>query len=620
VTAGGDESENGGNKKTGQRRRIVFNGRQMSSTALDFRNTNSLWCSVVVETLARLGLRHAVVCPGSRSAPLTFAFARHPQIEAISVLDERSGAFFALGLVRQHHRPVALVCTSGTAAANFLPAIIEAHESSVPLLVFTADRPPEMRECGSGQAIDQQKLYGGYVNDYHELAVPETRLERLQCARQTVVQAFERTLFPVAGPVHLNAPFRDPLPPVEDGQTEEVRKKIDPETFFSHLGPVMADGSNGVSRGGDPAFQRFGRSLRGVIVAGPAQPADPVAYCKAVARISAALGWPVLADGLNPLRNHAAQNPRLVVNYNAVLHSAAVAARLKPEAVLGLGDWPTSKQLRQWLQGADAETRIIAADSRNHDPLHGRTRHLRCSVEAFAAGLPASNREPAAYAGDWLRADQAAGKALDAQLSALDCFFEGYASRLLSQFLPSDTPVFVASSMPVRDVEFFWGPGDRGCRPCFNRGANGIDGTLSTALGVAHGNKPAVLLTGDLALLHDTNGFLLRPKLRGSLTIVLLNNHGGGIFEMLPVAKFDPPFEEFFATPQEADFGKLCSAYGAEHVLVRDREHFTKLVSALPATGLRVLEVQTDRKRDAVLRRELFTAAAQAAENALTQT
>jgi 2-succinyl-5-enolpyruvyl-6-hydroxy-3-cyclohexene-1-carboxylate synthase len=617
----------------------------MAAPSLDFRNTNSLWCSVVVATLERLGLRHAVVCPGSRSAPLTFALARHPQIESISVLDERSAAFFALGLARQHHRPVALVCTSGTAAANFLPAVIEAHESGVPLLVITADRPPEMRECGSGQTIDQQKLYGGFVNHYHELAVPAAELGLLQYARQTIVHAFARTQIPFPGPVHLNAPFRDPLPPVEDGLAEEMRGKINPETFFSHLGPMASDSGAGRSpdptvvgasslakaeaespaprhaRGPEPV-ERASRLLHGpkhgVIIAGPAQPADPVAYCAAVARIAATLGWPVLADGLNPLRNHAAQIPQLVINYNAVLRSAALAARLKPEAVLGLGDWPTSRQLRQWLQGAEAEMWIVAADGRDHDALHGRSRHLRCSVEAFAASLSPANREPTVYSGEWLRADQAAGLTLGSRLSTLDLFFEGRASRLLSQCLPAKTPIFVASSMPVRDVEFFWGANDHGCQPFFNRGANGIDGTLSTALGVAHGNRPVVLLTGDLALLHDTNGFLLRPKLRGSLTIVLINNRGGGIFEMLPMAKFDPPFEEFFATPQEVDFGKLCSAYGAEHVLVRDWAQFTGLVSALPATGVRVLEVRTDRKRDAAFRREIFAAAAQAAETVLT--
>ena len=603
-------------KKTGQRRGIVLNGRPMPPPALDFRNTNSLWCSVVVETLARLGLRHAVVCPGSRSAPLAFAFARHPRIEAIPVLDERSAAFFALGLARQHRRPAALVCTSGTAAANFLPAIIEAHESGVPLLVFTADRPPEMRECRSGQTIDQQKLYGDHVDYHHELAVPEAKLGLLKYARQSAAFAFERTRHPFAGPVHLNAPFRDPLPPVEDGLAEKLRAEIDPETFFAHLGPV-AESSVGLRQAPPPAVPDLGQFSRGVIVAGPAQPADPAAYCAAVARIAAALGWPVLADGLNPLRGFAGANPLLVVNYNAVLRSPALAARLKPGAVLGFGDWPVSRQLRQWLEGADAGTWIAAADGRNHDPLHGRTRHLRCSAGELAAGFPRKDRGPTPYAAEWLRADRAAGASLDARLSGLDFFFEGCISRLLSENLPPDTPVFVASSMPVRDVEFFWKAGNRGCPLFFNRGANGIDGTLSTALGVAHGNRPAVALTGDLALLHDANGLLLRPRFRGSLTVVLVNNRGGGIFEMLPVVKFEPPFEEFFAMPQDVDFGRLCAAHGAGHVLVRDRAHLAELVSTLPEAGLRVLEVRTDRKRDAALRRELFGAAAQAAAAAV---
>ena len=674
------------NEKTGQRRRIVFNGRQMSAPTLDFRNTNSLWCSVVVETLVRLGLRHAVLSPGSRSAPLTFAFARHAGLEAIPVLDERSAAFFALGLARQHHRPTALVCTSGTAAGNYLPAIIEAQESGVPLLVFTADRPPEMRACAAGQAIDQQKLYGGHVNDYRELAVPEATMEMLRYVRQAVIQAFVRTQFPSAGPVHLNAPFRDPLAPVEDGLAEKLRPALDAETFYRHLEPGAVAGTPDVAqpaadrnagqgpaplsaavdarlpllqvlpsgRIGEPssegavagrqapALHNF-RTSRGVIVAGPAQPADPAAYCAAVAKLAAATGWPVLADGLSPLRSSPVGNRLLVANASAVLRSPRLAERLKPELVVSLGDWPASKQLRSWLQRLDVETWVIAGDARNHDAVHGRTRHWRGPVEALAAefadwpggtgvapviphamgetSMPAEPvamqrglRATTAYAADWLAADQAAGEAIDRLLSTVDFPFEGEVSWLLSQHLPPGTPVFVANSMSVRNVDFFWKPAPSSCAVFFNRGANGIDGTLSTALGIAHENRPAVLLTGDLALLHDTNGFLLAPRVRGSLTIVLINNRGGGIFEMLPVAKFDPPFEEYFATPQDVDFGRLCSAYGAAHVVVRDWAHCTELISALPEKGLRVIEVRTDRRRDAALCREFLGAAAQAAE------
>ena len=582
----------------------------MAAPDFDFRNTNTLWGSVIAGTLVRLGLRQAVIAPGSRSTPLTIAFARQPGIEAVPVLDERSAAFFGLGLARQHRRPVALVCTSGTAAANFLPAVIEAQESGVPLLVITADRPPELRACASGQTIDQQKLYGDHVNGYHELAVPEPAVARLQYLRQTIIHAYERTLAPAAGPVHLNAPFRDPLAPVPDGSAGRLRRALDARTFFAQVAPP-APATDRRTSWTPPA------TSRGLIVAGPAQPADAAAHAAAVFRIAARLSWPVLADGLGPLRGRAGRNPLLVAHYDAVLRSPRLAARLRPEVVLCLGEWPTSKVLRQWLAAADARTWLVNPDDRNHDALHGRTRHVRCTVGALTVAA-APGRRAASYARAWARAERAAARLLGDRFRALDGLFEGKVSWLLGRQLPAGTPLFVASSMPVRDVEFFWPAGDRRPQPFFNRGANGIDGTLSTALGVAHGNRPAVLLCGDLALLHDTNGFLLRPKVRGSLTIVLVNNHGGGIFEMLPVAKFDPPFEEFFATPQEVDFGRLCGAYGAGHVRVRDWDHLTALISRLPAAGLRVLEVRTDRKLDAARRRELLTAAARAAARAAT--
>jgi 2-succinyl-5-enolpyruvyl-6-hydroxy-3-cyclohexene-1-carboxylate synthase len=207
----------------------------------------------------------------------------------------------------------------------------------------------------------------------------------------------------------------------------------------------------------------------------------------------------------------------------------------------------------------------------------------------------------------WARYEEKARAALDARLRTELAFFEPKAAWLLAQRLPAGTPVFIANSMPVRDVEYVWPTGDRAIRPLCNRGANGIDGTLSSALGIAHGrDQPAVLLTGDLALLHDTNGFLLSAKFRGSLTIVLINNRGGGIFDHLPISEFEPPFEEFFATPQTADFGKLGATYGVEHVLVKDWGHFSALVATLPAAGIRVLELRTDRKRDAAMRKQVF--------------
>jgi 2-succinyl-5-enolpyruvyl-6-hydroxy-3-cyclohexene-1-carboxylate synthase len=577
---------------------------------LDFRNTNSLWGSVLVETLYRLGLRHAVISPGSRSTPLTMAFARHPGIAALPVLDERSAAFFALGLAKRTRRPVVLLCTSGTAGANYFPAVIEAQESGVPLLVITADRPPEMRDCRSGQTIDQQKLFGNHVNFYHEYAVPAATLPLLRYLRQTTAHAWARTQWPVAGPVHLNAPFRDPLPPVADASTRAVAKNLDVAKFFRSVSTDVEGMHPAVPAATGPVTDL---PRRGLIILGPVQPADPAAYAGLIGRLSATLGWPVLADALSPLRNHATLIPNLVTTYDLVARSRKLARQLRPAAVLSLEGWPTSKALRTWLEATAPEVYQLSPGNQNGDPLHLATRQLRIPLETLTANVrPVGRTGP--WLEQWVGVEKALSRELERAVPGLPGRFEGRVCQLLPGLLPRRTPVFIANSMPVRDAEFFWPANDRGHALFFNRGANGIDGTLSTALGVAHEGRPAVLLTGDLALLHDSNGFLTLPRFKGSLTIVLINNEGGGIFGHLPVAQFDPPFEKYFATPQAANFAKLCAAYGAGHVQVRDWRHFAALLARLPRRGVRVLEIRTDRKRDVVTRSRLFAAAVRVAE------
>ena len=568
----------------------------MKGPPLDFRNTNTLWGSVLAETLVRTGVAQAVISPGSRSTPLTIAFAGHPDIEAIPVLDERSAAFFALGLAKRTHRPVVHLCTSGTAGANYFPAVIEAQESGVPLVVITADRPPEMRECRSGQTIDQQKLFGGHVNFYHEFAVPEASLKMLAYLRQTVAHAVERTQWPVAGPVHLNAPFRDPLPPVADRTAAGLRGKLR-EDFFAHLEPFAAPAPAGA-----PVLPD---AKRGLIVTGPAQPADPARYALLVEALAHRTGWPVLADSLSPLRSYSAPGQPFVTTYDLLARNEKLMKRLKPELVLSLGGWPISKTLRAQLDRWAVPVWCVSETAQNPDAQHGRTKWIRTSLEALVGAQP---ERPVAgdYCADWTCADLLARRELDGRMRRAPDRFEGKAVWTLAQHLPDRTPVVVANSMPVRDLECFRGADDRGHALYCNRGANGIDGTLSTALGVAHGGLPTVLLTGDLALLHDTNGFLSFPKFKGSLTVVLINNNGGGIFGHLPVAQFEPPFEEFFATPQHIDFGKLCATYGVGHTVVKSAAQLARLVAKLPKRGVRVLELRTDRRRDAVWRKDTF--------------
>ncbi|MBW4463349.1 MAG: 2-succinyl-5-enolpyruvyl-6-hydroxy-3-cyclohexene-1-carboxylic-acid synthase [Nodosilinea sp. WJT8-NPBG4] len=577
----------------------------------DFRNTNALWASVLAATLARLGLKTAVISPGSRSTPLTVALVSHPEIEAVPVLDERSAAFFALGLARRTGQPVALVCTSGTAGANYYPAVIEARESRIPLLVLTADRPPELRDCASGQTIDQQRLFGTFPNWYAELAVPVAEMGMLRYLRQILGQAWGRSLYPVAGPVHLNCPFRDPLAPIADGSVTHLKDKLS-DDFLAVVGvPTPGEFSTlGIDL---PWLGTWSACDRGLIIAGPSQPVDPLGYCKAVAALAHYLGWPVLAEGLSPLRNAAALNASLVTTYDMALRQSTWAKDLVPQQVIQLGPLPTSKRLRQWLQTAQPRRWVVDPGNTNLDPLHGPVTPLSLSVTALAQVLPpvSEARLPGCYHDQWLVLEAGFRQQLDRALAELDQPFEGKIPWLLARSLPKETAVVIANSMSIRDVEWFWPPSDRALRPYCNRGANGIDGTLSTALGIAHGGPPAVLLTGDLALLHDTNGWLSVPRLRGHLTVVVVNNQGGGIFDQLPVATLPAPgerwFEDFFTTPQTVDLNCLCAAYGVNYERVETWSQLTASVSSLPAIGVRLLEVRCDRTQSHKLRQQFLT-------------
>ncbi|MBD2528697.1 2-succinyl-5-enolpyruvyl-6-hydroxy-3-cyclohexene-1-carboxylic-acid synthase [Nostoc flagelliforme FACHB-838] len=565
-----------------------------------YRNVNQLWAYILTETLKRLGLTCAIICPGSRSTPLAIAFAQQaPEIEAISILDERSAAFFALGQAQATGRAVVLVCTSGTAGANFYSAVIEASYSRVPLLILTTDRPPELRDCHSVQTIDQLRLYGNYPNWQTELALPSPDMGMLAYLRQTVIHSWQRAQTPTKGPVHLNIPFRDPLAPLPDGtDLSYLQSHFESEEFFARIVNPFP-----IPHSPFPIPQQWKECDRGIIIAGVAQPSQPEEYCKAIAQLSQTLKWPVLAEGLSPIRNYAELNPYLISTYDLILRNQQLAKQLAPEMVIQVGEMPTSKELRTWIDATQPRRWVIDPSDQNLDPLHGRTTHLRISVEDIKVeegNLSFSSD----YGKKWCDAETKVRLAVDQTMGKIDEIIESKAAWLISQILPLGTPLFIANSMPVRDVEYFWKPNNLGVRSHFNRGANGIDGTLSTALGIAHRQQSSVMLTGDLALLHDTNGFLIRNKFVGHLTIVLINNNGGGIFEMLPIANFDPPFEEFFGTPQDIDFAQLCATYNVQHELITSWEQLQQRFNLLPNTGIRVLELQTNRKADAKWRQD----------------
>jgi 2-succinyl-5-enolpyruvyl-6-hydroxy-3-cyclohexene-1-carboxylate synthase len=537
-------------------------------------NTNSLWGWFAAQALCGLGVRQAVVSPGSRSTPLALGIAHNGGIEALPILDERSAAFYALGLARQSMRPVALVCTSGTAAANYLPAIVEAHESGIPLLVVTADRPPLLRRCCAGQAIDQIGMYGRHANDFLDLPLPEASARGLKNLRQNLSHAVYRTMRPFPGPVHLNCPFDEPLAP-EAGKRLDL--DFDPEVLLEGMQlPVVGELFEQAT---GPLFA--GEQVRGLIVAGSVQAADDAKARRALFSLAERSGWPVIADVLGPWR--AGEAPVGVVRvgrYVDILRTGDVRS-LQPDCILQIGPLPTCKTLRQWFAALDLPTLVVGTGFENLDPAHARTRMLQCPPERMdSLELPSC---ASGYAAQWRRAEKEAAKP---EMRPND---EGWVAKAVFESLCADASLFVASSMSVRHAERLASCGHAPFRVFFNRGANGIDGTLATALGCAHGGR-GVLLTGDLALLHDAGSLLSAHQMRGSMSVVLVDNGGGGIFDHLPIARTgDAAFDRFFRTPQKVSFGDLASAYGASYEKVEGPEQLGTLLTSLPDEGLRIL-------------------------------
>ena len=529
------------------------------------------------DELVRCGVTDVCTSPGSRSTPLVTALTRDGRLRATSHVDERCAGFFALGAAKASGRPVVLACTSGTAAANYLPAVIEAHEAGVPLLVLTADRPPELREVGAGQAIDQIGLYGNAVRWFVEVGNHEATPERTRWMRMLACRAVAATTsWSRPGPVHLNFPLREPLvAPAELGP--------DPLPGRPGGAPWIALAASGE---GDPVVLDRGR--RGVVVAGSG--ADPV-----VPEIAAGAGWPVLGDPMSGARRPAAG----VAHYDALLRDAAFVAGHTPDVVLRVGDLPTSKPLRAWLAGlSDAEHMAFEPPSTWSDPDATLARLLRGRLAAL----------PTAEDG-WLDAWRAAdARVADAFADVLgDDLGEPQVARLLGSALPAGATLVVASSMPVRDLESFAPVRPDPPRVLSNRGANGIDGTVSTAYGVASvSDGPVVLLIGDVALLHDAGGLLAGRRLGLDLDIVLLNNDGGGIFEFLPVAGEGDFFEEHVATPHGVDFAHLAAFYGCAHERADDLAGVT---GALGRGGTTIVEVRTDRAENLALHRRATEAA-----------
>lgn len=570
-------------------------------------NAGQALAMVLVDELVRCGLAHACVAPGSRSTPLAMALAEHPGVEVEVIVDERSAAFCALGIAKASGVPAAIVCTSGTAAANFLPAVVEAEQSRTPLLVLTADRPPELRGTGANQTIDQVKLYGTAVRWFAEVGVPESRDGSVAYWRSTACRAWASAIGSPPGPVHLNLAFRDPLVPVGDeaGFPHPLEGRPGGAPWTRLASGIVVPGADDVSE----LATEVAQVERGLIIAG--EGADRGAAPAGLSELAEVAGWPLLADPLSGFRTGEA-----IGAYEALLRHEPTRRSLAPELIIRAGSPGTSKALSALLSSGVRQI-VIDADATWIDPERSAAVLMRADPGATAAVVAERLKErelPGAegrrrWLGAWCGAEGEAQEAIDRVLAGEAAPTEPGLARDLAAGCPDGTTLVVASSMPVRDLEWFMQPRDD-LRVLANRGASGIDGFASTAFGAALGSSgPVVALAGDLSMLHDRNGLQLaaRPGLR--VVFVVVNNNGGGIFSFLPQAEHPDHFEQLFGTPQGIDFPSMAKSAGCRYGSVDAGADLVPAVrSALGAGGVHLLEAKTDRVANVALHRRVWQA------------
>jgi 2-succinyl-5-enolpyruvyl-6-hydroxy-3-cyclohexene-1-carboxylate synthase len=584
-----------------------------------------------VDELVRCGMRAACTSPGSRCAPLVITLARERRLQCYSHIDERCAGFFAVGYAKASGLPVAVTCTSGTAAAELLPAAIEAHEARVPLILLTADRPPELRETGAGQAIDQLKLYGSAAKWFFEVGTHDSSPERLRWMRTLACRAYATALEGPSGVVHLNFPLREPLvtdaalPPDSTGRPGG-RPYVRRLPAACPPAPIDADAEDGIE--GHAAARSYLRALlnsaeRGIVVAGRDERV-PSAGCpspgQTAAEFAAAMQWPLLADPMSGARRGEAA----IAHYDALLRSAGFTATLDPDLIVRIGDLPVSKPLRVWLAGLkDVRQVALDRDATWQDPAASLTDSLALDHIAAFRAIRRDDVPPrrTRWLEHWRSADSTAAAATDRAIHDSGLSEPAVAAEL-GRLLPSTATLFVSSSMPIRDIEAYWPVRSEPPRVLCNRGANGIDGIVSTAFGAAAAEqRPTVLFTGDVALAHDLGGLIASRRLGLKLVIVLLDNGGGGIFDFLPIASLattskttlaatasgggthrhrsdaaENIYTKHIATPTGLNFCNAATLYAIDHSQVADLTGLrTALAHALTQSATTIIQVRTDR-------------------------
>lgn len=559
------------------------------------------YIAAFVSELVQAGVKDVVISPGSRSTPIAMVMAEHPDLRIHIHVDERSAAFFALGIAKASQNPTALLCTSGTAAANYYPAITEAKISRVPLVVLTADRPHELRDVGAPQTIDQIHLYGSHVKWFVEMAPPEHSEDMIRYARTVCARAVATACQMPAGPVHLNFPLREPLIPA-----------LDNKQLFSH--DERPTGYVGVRQPllslKEDEWQHYTELLanlqKGIIVCGQMEEPN---FAEAVTALAEKLQFPVIADPLSQLRSGLHSEEWIIDTYDAFLRFPEVKEKLSPEVIIRFGAMPVSKALSFFLKENHSAVQIVVDGGAGwRDPYMLATDMVYCHETLFCQEIAnrLAARTASSYSHRWKRLNAAAKQALG-KINETKVLSEGKLFYQLAELLPEESVLFVGNSMPIRDLDSFFHYNQKRIRIMGNRGANGIDGTISTALGASVITEPMYLVVGDLTFFHDLNGLSAAKMEQLNITILLINNNGGGIFSFLPQAEHPKHFERLFGTPLDVDFRHAVHMYGGEFLSITDWEQLRAvLLTDREKKGLRVLELVTDRYENVKEHRELW--------------
>ncbi len=547
-----------------------------------------------VDELVKCGIEDVVISPGSRSTPLALTFAEHSKIQHWVNLDERSAAFFALGMAKEQQKAVAILCTSGTAAANYYPAIVEAHLSQVPLVVLTADRPQELRDVGAPQAIDQIKMYGSFVKWYHEMAMPEAENQMLSYVRSIAARAVFEAENQNAGPVHLNFPFREPLVP--DFTLPDLWQ--DSISGYHSYYPGNKVVSNVQV---EAIIEQLENKKKGLIICGPQM--DPT-FRDSIFLLASKWNIPVLADPLSQLRAGEHDKSLLIEGYDSILKSKKVRDKVKPDFIIRFGAMPVSKPYLFFLkENRGVPHFVIEPDAGHREPTMTKTQFVYCDPHEFChrfANYPMQMEQ--SWTSLWVTMNEIVRKQWENVSPTLT---EGHAVTIMQRAMDNDHILFTGNSMPVRDVDTFFMSTNKDIKVFGNRGANGIDGIVSTAIGTASHGRKVTLLIGDLSFYHDLNGLLVANQYNIDITVVLINNNGGGIFSFLPQAEDKSHFEVLFGTPLNLSFEKVVDMYGGHYANITSWEHFEKeLKLAYQTGGIHVLEINTNRDENVIWHRE----------------